>query len=133
MNRVDLQKISLIRLKESQILFGENHYCGAYYLAGYSIECALKACIAKKNVNHILLKEFYTHALIDLAKSAELIEEIKTFSMLNIQLYMNWNIVKNWNERSRYLSEISKIQAIDIINAIQSQQEGVLPWIMSKW
>ncbi len=48
MNRWELQKIAKIRKKEVKIMKDNNCYSGTYYLCGYVIECALKACIAKK-------------------------------------------------------------------------------------
>lgn len=39
--------LAQIRLQEAQALLKAGLPDGAYYLAGYSIECALKACIAK--------------------------------------------------------------------------------------
>lgn len=48
MKRQDLRELALLRLKEAQVLFANGCWSGAYYLAGYAIECALKACIAKK-------------------------------------------------------------------------------------
>ncbi len=47
MNRTDLQKLSNIRIREAKVLFAAGEHSGAYYLAGYAIECALKACFAK--------------------------------------------------------------------------------------
>ena len=47
MNRSDLQRLSNARIREAKILFAAGEYSGAYYLAGYSIGCALKACVAK--------------------------------------------------------------------------------------
>ena len=47
MNRSDLQRLSRVRLQEARSLFDLRLYSGAYYLAGYAVECALKACIAK--------------------------------------------------------------------------------------
>jgi hypothetical protein len=43
MNSADFQKLATIRLAEEKILLRNKQYAGAYYLAGYSIECALKA------------------------------------------------------------------------------------------
>jgi len=43
MNRVDLQQLAELRLKESKALFAAGFPEGAYYLAGYAVECALKA------------------------------------------------------------------------------------------
>jgi HEPN domain-containing protein len=48
MNRDTLQRISNQRRREVAVLLEAGLYAGAYYLAGYAVECALKACIAKK-------------------------------------------------------------------------------------
>ena len=47
MDRKDLQELSKVRLREAQALLRTGVADGAYYLAGYAVECALKACIAK--------------------------------------------------------------------------------------
>jgi hypothetical protein len=47
-NRSDLQRLAELRLSDAQALFDAHAFEGAYYLAGYAIECALKACIAKR-------------------------------------------------------------------------------------
>ena len=51
MNRKELQTLAKIRIKEAEVLLNNNlnnkRYDGAYYLCGYGVECALKACIAK--------------------------------------------------------------------------------------
>jgi hypothetical protein len=48
MNRAEFQKLSDLRLHESKALLTAGLPQGAYYLAGYAVECALKACIAKR-------------------------------------------------------------------------------------
>jgi HEPN domain-containing protein len=55
MNRTDLQQLAELRIKEARILLDGDSYSGAYYLAGYAIECALKACIAKRTKEMISL------------------------------------------------------------------------------
>jgi HEPN domain-containing protein len=52
MNRGDFQELSIIRLQDAKILLDNKCYDGAYYLSGYVVECALKACIAKKTREH---------------------------------------------------------------------------------
>ena len=47
LKRRDLRELALLRLKEAQVLLANGCWSGAYYLAGYAVECALKACIAK--------------------------------------------------------------------------------------
>jgi hypothetical protein len=48
MNKAELENLVAIRIKEAGILLSADCYQGAYYLAGYALECALKACIAKQ-------------------------------------------------------------------------------------
>jgi HEPN domain-containing protein len=45
--RKDLQVLAETRLTEAQVLFQNRKFDGAYYLAGYAIECAIKACVAR--------------------------------------------------------------------------------------
>jgi HEPN domain-containing protein len=52
MNRRDFQKLALIRIEDARVLFRGGRYDAAYYLAGYAVECALKACIAKQTMRH---------------------------------------------------------------------------------
>jgi HEPN domain-containing protein len=47
MNRSDFKQLAEIRIEEALVLLVQGKYDGAYYLAGYAVECALKACIAK--------------------------------------------------------------------------------------
>ena len=49
MNRVDLQQLADLRVAEAHALLtlAAPLPDGAYYLAGYAVECGLKACIAK--------------------------------------------------------------------------------------
>ena len=68
MNRVDLQALSETRIREAKSLLAAEFMDGAYYLAGYSVECALKACIAKQTQEHDfpdkkLVNESHTHNL----------------------------------------------------------------------
>ena len=52
MNKRDLEALVGIRVKEAQLLFDNKCYEGAYYLLGYALECAIKACIAKQVKEH---------------------------------------------------------------------------------
>jgi hypothetical protein len=44
---LNLEEISAARLHDAQALYAARRYDGAYYLAGYSLELALKARICK--------------------------------------------------------------------------------------
>jgi hypothetical protein len=41
--RADFQHLARARVKEAEILINAGEFDGAYYLAGYALECALKA------------------------------------------------------------------------------------------
>jgi hypothetical protein len=42
------RQLAETRLREAKLLFQDREFSGAYYLAGYTVECALKAIIAGK-------------------------------------------------------------------------------------
>src|SRR2546429_1654600 len=68
MNRADLQRLSRLREQEAQVLLANGYFAGAYYLLGYAVECALKACIAKQIrrydfLDRRLVNDSYTHDL----------------------------------------------------------------------
>jgi HEPN domain-containing protein len=48
MTQTDLQRLSRLRIRDAKILLKNGAHESAYYLAGYAVECALKACIAKQ-------------------------------------------------------------------------------------
>ena len=48
MNRLGLQTLAQMRLEDAKALEQSGQYAGAYYLAGFAVECRLKACIARK-------------------------------------------------------------------------------------
>lgn len=138
MNRSELQQLARLRIKEAKILLDSGSYEGAYYLAGYAVECALKACIAKRTKRYDfpdrkLANESYTHNLTSLVKVAGLetalreeIESIKAFGT-------NWAVVKDWSEESRYRTSIPRSTAVDFYSAILSRKNGVLPWLKKRW
>jgi HEPN domain-containing protein len=52
LNRNILQTLAESRLEEERILLANNRWTGAYYLSGLSVECALKACLARAVKQH---------------------------------------------------------------------------------
>jgi hypothetical protein len=59
--------------------------------------------------------------------------EIRNEMQINKNLELNWAIVKDWNESSRYESEISEAQARNLYAACTARKDGVLNWIKRKW
>ena len=48
MKRTEFQAVARMRVREAKVLLDAGDSPGAYYLVGYSIECALKACVARQ-------------------------------------------------------------------------------------
>jgi HEPN domain-containing protein len=137
MNRIDFQQVSELRLRESNALLKVGMTEGAYYLAGYAIECALKACIAKRTQEHDFpekeSKGYYSHDLEDLLGFARLRIELDQEMRLNTAMRANWIIVKNWSEESRHEKTKTTADATQLLNAIEDAKGGLLPWLRQRW
>lgn len=133
MTRKDFQKLSRVRLVEARILLDQGCYSGAYYLAGYAVECALKACIARETRRHDFpprdAREFYVHHLPKLLEFAKLHKAILEEA---VEIRLNWDFVKQWNEGSRYEIK-SDSDALALLRAIEDRRYGVLTWIRKYW
>jgi hypothetical protein len=135
LNRNDFQKISSLRIGEARLLYENKRYEGAYYLAGYSVECALKACIAKQTLLHDFPEKekvvaSYTHKLDPLLRLAGLENAMHAAAS---QVRLNWAIVKDWSEQKRYDLSISQQEAKDLLSACTARRYGILPWLKTEW
>jgi hypothetical protein len=138
-NRLELQQLADLRIAEAQALLALAVPLpdGAYYLAGYAVECALKACIAKGYaVEAWPEKEFvarcHTHNLLELARLAGL-EPVRALqASTNSTFADNWLIVSAWSERARY-ERHSQFETQELYDAISDAFNGVLPWIKVHW
>jgi hypothetical protein len=138
MNRTDLQILAEMRVVEAQALLDAGCWAGAYYLLGYAVECALKACAAKefrqdevpekKRVN-----DFYTHRLDQLLEVAGLKPALGARAAVERAFRVNWNIVRDWDESSRYDHTISESTARVMRDAVIDATTGVLPWLKTMW
>jgi hypothetical protein len=108
----------------------------AYYLAGYVIECALKACIAKQTRRFDFppqrTQNIYTHDLSALLIQAGLQPDLGFEVQADPQFSRYWVIVRAWNEGSRY-ERPGEAAARDLYEAITDPQHGVLRWLSSRW
>ena len=82
MNRADFQQLANLRIAEAKALLAAGFPAGAYYLAGYAVECAIKACIARTVQQYDFpdkdkVNESYQHNLVRLLKPAGLESELK--------------------------------------------------------
>jgi len=128
MNRGDLQELSNLRIREAKILLNAGQYSGAYYLAGYSVECALKACFAKAVKRYDFpdktsVRRVFVHNLADLIDLANLKKSLQGAAQANSRLESAWDTVSKWNEESRY-AVWSKNDAEVLIDAIVRRRDG---------
>ncbi|SJM94787.1 DNA-binding protein [Crenothrix polyspora] len=134
MNKNELEHLAAIRIKEAEILLATDCYQGAYYLAGYALECTLKACIAKHVKefdfpNKQLANDSYTHNLNKLLITAGLKQKLTEQENLSSDVKLNWAVVNRWSEESRYECTIGEQEAYDLFNAITDNESGILPWL----
>ena len=138
MDREDLQTLANLRVKETKALIDKGCYNGAFYLLGYSLECALKSCIAKQFREHEfpdkkLVNDSYTHDLEKLLNLSGLKDEFENSKNENPEFDSNWAIIKDWNENKRYQHDISKIEALDFYEAVNNKKTGLLLWLKKFW
>jgi HEPN domain-containing protein len=137
MNRNELRSLSRIRMREAKSLFQVGHFSGAYYLAGYSLECALKACIARNVQRYDFpdrnrVNDSYTHDPLRLVKTAELETALNADMVAEPNLATRWALARNWSEQSRYKT-FSQADAAALIEALTNARYGVLRWIRQRW
>lgn len=137
MNRTDFQRLSEVRLRESESLLAAGYSDGAYYLAGYAVECALKACIARRTQEHDfpdkkLVNDSHTHDLGKLLQLAELKPDLEAAILADPSMQTRLDAVQGWSESSRYGSSTFQ-DATDLLKAIQDPKGGLLRWIMQRW
>lgn len=132
MTRQALQELSRQRLREAKLLLRSRYWSGAYYVAGYAVECALKACIARQRGRHEFpphpreATRLYSHDLAALFAAARLrIED-------DPALDDRWSVTKDWSPEARYVVDVSEAAARDYIAAIAGRK-GVLGWLKRHW
>jgi HEPN domain-containing protein len=134
-DRATFQQLAELRLAEARSLLAKGMPSGAYYLAGYAIECALKAVIAADfRANEIpdlkYVRDIYTHDLTALLRLAELEQKLEAEKKTSPDLYRRWETVKTWSERARY-DVWTEASASAILDAIDGE-EGLLRWLQDR-
>jgi len=136
-DRKELQALSRIRAREAKALLDAGLHDGAFYLAGYAVECALKACIAKKTQRHEFpdkdrVNKSYTHSLVELIRLAELRDALDARIQGDTVFRENWGIVVSWSEDDRHLRNTAE-KARGLVNAVGNPKSGVLSWLRHYW
>src|SRR5437660_4230643 len=138
MNRFDLQKMAEERVADASALLDAERYQAAYYLCGYAIECALKACIARKTrefdfPDRKLVNDSYVHDVERLLRVAGLDQLLEEEGRHNGAFAGNWIIVQDWSEASRYDASITPAETSDLFLAVTDETNGVLAWLKKWW
>lgn len=136
MNRADFQQLAELRLQDAEALLHAGRYEAAYYLAGYAIECAIKACIARRTEAESFpprnAARLYTHQFGTLLQVADLEQPLRAAASPGSAFARYWATVEDWSEESRY-SRPTAQDARALCQAIGDPQEGVLEWFRQRW
>jgi HEPN domain-containing protein len=108
-------------LEAARSLVESRHWGPAYYLAGYAVECGLKACIARKFREYDFpdrqtVIDSYIHNLEKLVRTAGLSNELTLAEDDSDIFKLNWATVKDWSSESR-----------------DAKPNGVLEWVAQYW
>jgi HEPN domain-containing protein len=137
LTKTDLEKLAVLRLEDAIFLQHAGRCSSAYYLAGYSLELAMKACIAKLvQPNTIPDKAFinaiYTHRLESLLGVAGLKTAFDAEIKTNPVLAAHWAIANNWSEESRY-AFWDPFAAGSLLQSIADPTNGIFQWVKRHW
>ncbi len=138
-NRAQLRQLADDRIVDAKLLLDNARPSGAYYLAGYAVECGLKACI----MHHVeatgaifqdrkFSEKCWTHDLNQLLAFANLESELAVDAAANAALSANWAVATDWRETSRYERK-TPAEATTMYNAIADKPDGVLAWLQKHW
>ena len=133
MNRLDFQALARVRLAEARALLDAGLPDGAYYLCGYAVECALKACIARKTQRHDFpprpdeVRRMYMHTLVDLVKLADLEADLRE-ARRDRRFEEHWALVQQRSEQTRY-RRTSTSEAQSLLQSVVDRKHGELRWI----
>ena len=135
--RAELQLVSNRKLEDAFTLFNNGGYSNAFYLAGYAIECALKACIAKQVLPETIpdkqfVKTIYTHSFDSLIGLAGLRGELRAKQDADQIFQAQWAVASEWSPDVRYAS-VDKSTTHLMLIAVGDANHGVLPWIKTFW
>jgi hypothetical protein len=140
MTRAELQQLAMDRIDDANVLLASKRWSAAYYLAGYAVECGLKACILaylSANLDVIFKqrdfsKNCWSHDLNKLMDLANLTGKWDAECKANGKFDNYWSTVKDWNETFRY-EQVKQIDSEAFVRAVSDPTDGVLQWITNHW
>ncbi|QJD77935.1 hypothetical protein [Spirosoma rhododendri] len=144
-----MQKLAQQRLADAAVLLAADQPDTAFYLAGYAIECALKAAVCRtldqndfyqpdrtnkgsRYVQDRVFREFKTHNYSDLLVLSGLSAKFEKARTEDGQLETAWTRVRsmNWSEQVRYnLNSFSVLPVSEFVESVNT----IVVWISKYW
>jgi hypothetical protein len=139
-DRLQWQQLAERWLVDAKAQLDAHRWSAAYYLAGYAVECGLKACILARLAatpevifhDRRFSEKCWTHNFDELVKLAGLEATRDIDASMNPAMHNNWQVVSDWSEQSRYQTT-SHHKAKKLYRAITENINGVMPWIRTHW
>jgi hypothetical protein len=139
MNRTELRQLAEDRVLDAKTLLDAARWSSASYLAGYAVECGLKACILARVertgiifVDKKFVEKCWTHDLEALVQAADLQPARGIAIGADPALGANWQYLKDWSEEARDQQK-TEPEARNLYEAIADPTSGVLPWVRNHW
>jgi hypothetical protein len=128
------------RIADAKVLLTARRWATAYYLAGYAIECGLKACILLQLAtaadvvfeDRSYSERCWAHNLAQFVDLAGLTAALAADAAADPALRNYGDTVKDGGESSRY-ARTTKADAEELHDAITDKKHGVLSWIKARW
>ncbi|MEX2142634.1 MAG: hypothetical protein WD894_25495 [Pirellulales bacterium] len=138
MNRTDFQHLAELRVREAEALRQAGSLEGAYYLLGYAVEFALKACFCKRIAQHDfpdkkLVDKAYSHDLERLMEISGVQAPFNNAVGLNPALGLKWKTAVVWDEQSRFITSLAASEVDALFEAVLHPADGVLTWLKTQW
>lgn len=118
--------IAEMRLKDARVLLDSNRLNGALYLAGYSVECALKWAVTRRLELVYLPADLETHDLQKLVGNSGLMPQLREDAAI-APLFSA--LVDDWGPQERYAA--SKLDA-KTAKRLYNQTKQVYEWLIER-
>lgn len=112
----------------------------AHYLAGYAVECGIKAYVAKQTRQYdfppdrAFVDKIYKHEAQELVNAAAGLQDLLQQERSASRAFaLNWDVVKRWSYKSRYSLISTQAEARELILAVDDPISGVLTWLKKLW
>lgn len=138
LRKKDLQKKSEAKLKVLKHLYQDSEYDEVVSNSGYVTEFALKAAVCKAISQELYpenIPKYRTHDVEKLIDLAYLRVKLQKEKISSPEFFTAWSLLSKWSVNFRYkpVGAFNKEIALSYIQALESDNGGVYPWIKRNW